>query len=148
MFSLRKGIWILMAVMITASVVPASADLRTVHKFKKVAIPFDMTHDEKKIEKGTFDFEIMVERSLRIWTLRISRRGKTLCALPGEILRDRPPVETEDTSPGVPEKPTFRIKKIPDENLAYFIFENPGLESGTVLFPYYIVRFKVGLAQE
>lgn len=148
MFSLRKRIWLLIAFMTIFSALSARADLRTVHKFKKVAIPFDMIHEETKIEKGTFDFEIMVERSLQMWTLRIIRKGKVLCALPGEILRDRAPRELGDQTSEVPEKPTFRAKKVPAEKMVHFIFENAGTETGALQFPYYVVRFKVGLAQE
>ncbi len=148
MFSLKRGIWLLTAFMTIMSVQPAGADIRTVHKFKKVAIPFGMIHEETKIEKGTFDFEIMVERSLRMWTLRVIKKGKVLCVLPGEVLRDRAPGELGDQTSEVPEKPTFRVKKVPAEGMAHLIFENAGVETGAQLFPYYVVRFKIGLAQE
>ena len=148
MLSFKRGIWLLISFVTVFAVLPAGADLRTVHKFKKVAIPFDMTHDGTKIEKGTFDFEILVERSLSMWTLRVIKKGKVLCALPGEVLRDRAPGAAGETMAEVPEKPTLKVKRVLDEKMAHLIFENSGVETGAMLFPYYVVRFKIGLTQE
>lgn len=148
MFSSRKVIWLLIIFTIVFLVLPVPADFRTVHMFKKVAIPFDMKYDDAILEKGTFDFEICADRTLNLWTLRIIKKGKILCSLPGDVLRDRPPGAHGEKMAGVPDEPTLKVKRIPKEKMAHITFENAGIETGTSLFPYYVVRFKISYEQE
>jgi len=143
-FCLRKGTWLLIVLAITLLVLPVAAEFRSVHMFKKVPIPFSMKHEDAIFEKGTYDFEICADRTLNIWAIRIIKKGKILCNLPGEVLRDRPPGTRGEKMAGVPDEPTFRVKRIPDERMAHLIFENAGMETGAEVFPYYIVRFKIG----
>lgn len=112
--------------------------------FKKVAIPFSMKHEDAILENGTYHFEVCADRSLSLWALRIIKKGKILCSLSGEVLRDRPPGELGEKMATVPDEPTLRVKRIPQEKMVHITFENSGIESGAVLFPYYIVRFKIG----
>ena|GEM_PF-1467188 len=148
MFSSRKVIWLLISFAIVFLVLPVASDLRTVHKFTKVAIPFDMKYNDAILEKGTFDFEICADRTLSLWTLRIIKRGKILCSLTGEVLRDRPPGALGDKMAGVPDEPTLKVKRIPEEKMVRITFENAGTETGAELFPYYVVRFKISYEQE
>lgn len=144
MFCLRKGTWLLIVFAITLLVLPVAAELRSVHRFAKVAIPFSMKHEDAILEKGTYDFEICADRTLNLWALRIIKKGKILCSLSGEVLRDRPPGEKGAKMATVPDEPTLRVKRIPQEKMAHITFENAGIESGAEIFPYYIVRFKIG----
>ncbi len=143
MFCLRKGTWLLIVFAITLLVLPVAAELRSVHRFTKVAIPFSMKHEDAILEKGTYDFEICADRTLSLWILRIIKKGKILCGLPGEVLWDRAPGELGQKMAGVPDEPTLRVKRIPEEKMAHITFENAGIESGAEIFPYYIVRFKI-----
>jgi hypothetical protein len=148
MFSLKKGIWIFFIFTMAYSVLPASAEFRTVHKFTRVTIPFDMKHDDALLKKGAYDFEICADRSVSLWILRIIRKGKILCALTGEVLRDQAPGAYGEKMAGVPDEPTLKVKRIPEEKIAHITFENAGIEAGAEVFPYYVVRFKISYEQE
>ncbi len=129
---------------ITLLVLPVAAELRAVHRFTKVAIPFSMKHEDAILEKATYDFEICADRTLNLWGLRIIKKGKILCSLSGEVLRDRAPGGLGEKMATVPDEPTLKVKRIPQEKMAHITFENAGIESGAEIFPYYIVRFKIG----
>lgn len=145
MFLLKKGIWLFLVFTIMYSVLPVSADFRTVHKFKKVAIPFDMKYEDALLEKGTYDFEICADRSLSLWNLRVIKKGKIFCALAGDVLRDQAPGARGENMAEVPDEPTLKIRRIPEEKMAHIIFENSG---SAHLFPYYVVRFNISYEQE
>jgi hypothetical protein len=124
-------------------VYPAIAQIRTVHKFKKVDIPFNLKHENLTLKKDRYDFEIIVHRTLQVWNLRIMKKGKVLCMLPGEVLRDRPPGAHGEEMSDVPEEPTLKIKRIPAKKMVYIIFETGKMETGTELLPYHKIRFKM-----
>jgi len=116
------------------------AQMKKVHKFKRVEVPFSMKHEDSIFEKGQYDFEIIAHRTLRTFHLRIIKKGKILCIVPGEILRDKPPGARGEEMKEVPEDPTLKIKKIPAEKIVNFIFEAGKL---THLYPCFKVRFQM-----
>lgn len=119
---------------------PAIADWRTVQIFKKVDVPFDMKHEDLVMEKGKFDFEILSERSLNIFQLKIYKKGKSLCAVPGKVLRDGLPGARGEEMEEVPEEPTLQMKRIPVKKAVYIIFETGKL---TEMFPGFVIRFEL-----
>ena len=49
----------------------AHAEWRTVMVFKKVNVPFNMIHEDLVMTKGQYNFEILSERSLSMFQLKI-----------------------------------------------------------------------------
>lgn len=120
---------------------PASAQWRKVSKFKGVGVPFNMKHKDLVMEKGKYDFEIWNNRSLRIFQLKIIKKGKTLCALPGKVLRDKLPGARGQEMEEVPDEPTLKMKRIPAKNIVHIIFEKGKLAE---VYPGYVIRFELG----
>jgi len=118
----------------------AGADWRTVQKFKKVDVPFDMKHEDLVMEKGQFDFEILCERSLNIFQLKIYKKGKSLCAITGKVLRDKLPGARGEEMEEVPDEPTLQMKRIPVKKAVYIIFETG---KQTEMFPGFVIRFEL-----
>jgi len=118
----------------------AGADWKTVQKFKKVDVPFDMKHEDLIMEKGQFDFEILSERSLNIFQLKIYKKGKSLCAVTGKVLRDRLPGARGEEMEEVPDEPTLQMKRIPVKKAVYIIFETG---KQTEMFPGFVIRFEL-----
>jgi len=118
----------------------AQADWRTVSIFKKVDIPFNMKHEDLIMKKGQFDFEILCERSLNIFQLKIYKKGKSLCAVTGKVLREGLPGARGEEMEEVPEEPTLQLKRIPVKKAVYIIFETGKL---TEIFPGFVIRFEL-----
>ncbi len=118
----------------------AKADWRTIQKFKKVNVPFNMKYEDLIMEKGQFDFEILSERSLSIFQLKIYNKGESLCAVPGKILRDGLPGARGEEMEEVPDEPTLQMKRIPIKKALYIIFETGKL---TEMFPGFVIRFEL-----
>ena len=119
---------------------PVRAQFRKINQFKKVEVPFNLKYKGSTFKKGKFDFEIIVHRSLNIFQLRITKKGKSLCIVPGKILRDYIPGRHGDKFPDIPEDPTLKIQRIPAKKEVNIIFETG---SQTEIFPCYKVRFKM-----
>jgi hypothetical protein len=119
---------------------PAIAQIRKVKKFKGVEVQFSLKHEDTVLKKDKYDFEIIVHRTLRQFYLRIIKKGKALCIVPGEILRDKPPGARGEEMPEVPEEPTLKISRIPAKKIANIIFETGKL---TEIFPCYKIRFQM-----
>lgn len=137
-----KRIFVSLSILIMISILfrPAIAQFRKVNKFKGVEVPFSLKHEDTVLKKGKYDFEIIVYRTLREFYLRIIKKGKTLCIVPGEILRDKPPGARGEEMPEVPEEPTLKISRIPAKKIANIIFETGKL---TEIFPCYKIRFQM-----
>ena len=118
----------------------AEADWRKVQIFKKVDVPFDMKYKDLIMEKGQFDFEILSERSLNIFQLKIYKKGKSLCAIDGKVLRDGLPGARGEKMEEVPDEPTLQIKRILVKKVVYFIFETGKLAH---LFPGFVIQFEL-----
>jgi len=119
---------------------PAMAQMRRVHIFKNVEIPFNLKHKNMVFEKGKYDFEILSERSLSMFKLRIIKKGKGLCILDGEILRAEPPGARGEKMEEVPDDPTLKINRIPLKNIVNIIVETGKL---TRIFPYHKLGFQM-----
>jgi len=120
---------------------PASAQWRKVNKFKRVEVPFNTKHKDLVMEKDKYDFEVWNNRSLGIFLLKIIKKGKTLCTLPGKILRDKLPGARGQEMEEVPDEDTLKMKRIPAKNIVHIIFERGRLEE---LYPGYVIRFELG----
>jgi hypothetical protein len=119
----------------------AGADWRTIQKFKQVDVPFDMKYEDLIMEKGQFDFEILSERSLNIFQLKIYKKGNSLCAITGKVLREGLPGARGEEMEEVPDEPTLQMKRIPVKKALYILFET-GKQSD--LFPGFVIRFELG----
>lgn len=119
----------------------AGADWRSIQKFKKVDVPFDMKYEDLIMEKGQFDFEILSERSLNIFQLKIYKKGKSLCGITGKVLRDGLPGTRGEEMEEVPDEPTLQMKRIPVKKALYIIFETGKL---TEIFPGFVIQFELG----
>jgi hypothetical protein len=120
---------------------PAKAEWRTIQVFKKVDVPFNMIHEDLIMQKGQFDFEILSERSLNIFQLKIYKKGKSLCAVTGKVLREGLPGARGEEMEEVPVEPTLQMKRIPVKKAVYIIFETGQL---TEMFPGFVIRFELG----
>lgn len=136
----RIFVYFLRILLIMIIICPAIAQMRKVHKFKKVEIPFNLVYEDSIFEKGKFDFEILANRSLKTFHLRIIKRGKNLCILPGEILRDKPPGARGEEMEEVPDDPTLKMKRIPAKKMVYIIFETG---KQTSVYPCFKIRFQI-----
>ena len=119
---------------------PALAQIRKVQKFKKVEIPFNLKHKDLIIKKGKYDFEIIAHRTLGIWNLRIQKKGKNICIVSGEVLRDKAPGARGDEMSDVPDDPTLKFRRIPAKKIVHIIFE---MGKTSYLYPCYKVRFQM-----
>lgn len=100
-----------------------------------------MKHEGLIMKKGKYNFEIWSHRSLSIFQLKIIKKGKTLCALQGKVLRDKLPGARGQKIEGVSDEDTFKIKRIPAENITRIIFQFGEL---SYLFPGQVIRFELG----
>jgi hypothetical protein len=112
---------------------PAFAQWEDVSSFKEVQIPFDLKYDEKIIKKGKYEVEILKHTGQTVYYLRIKKKGKKLCLIPGEYLKY---IDEKD----IPNKPKLRMRRNTAEKLLYIIFE-----SGTITwkYPKVKIRFKI-----
>jgi len=136
----RIFIYFLRILLIMIITCPAIAQMRKVHKFKNVEIPFNLVYEDSIFEKGKYDFEILANRSLLTFHLRIIKRGKNLCLLPGEILRDKPPGARGEEMEEVPDDPTLKTQRIPAKKMVYIIFEAGKLAA---VYPCFKIRFQI-----
>ena len=132
--------YVLRIFLIAAIICPAIAQMRKVHKFKKVEIPFNLVYEDSIFEKGKYDFEILANRSLQTFHLRIIKSGKNLCLLAGEILRDKPPGARGEEMEEVPDDPTLKMKRIPAKKMVHIIFE-AGKQAA--VYPCFQIRFQI-----
>lgn len=124
-------------------VMPVSAQLQSVVKFKGVEIPYNLKHEDTLIEIDKYDFEIFVleHDAQKLFFLGIKKGKKVLCHIPGERLQ----YETEflmelDKDPNIPDKSTLDMRIAPQEKSVIFIFE-AGKRAGA--YSYEKIRFKI-----
>ena len=91
---------------------PAFAQWEDVSSFKEVQIPFDLKYDEKIIKKGKYEVEILKHTGQTVYYLRIKKKGKKLCLIPGEYLKY---IDEKD----IPNKPKLRMRRNTAEKLLY-----------------------------
>lgn len=116
------------------------AQMKKVHKFKKVNFPLHLKHKDMTIEKGNYDLEIMAYRAVRQWGLKILKKGNTICMVPGEILRDECPGARGEKMEDIPEDPTLKMSRMPAKHAFFITFEAGKL---TQFYTCYKVRFQM-----
>ena len=119
---------------------PAMAALKKIQEFEDVNIPYDLIKDDVTIEKGEYDIEIWAYREVRQWSLKIIKKGKSLCVLNGAILRDECPGTRGEEMEDVPEEATLKMSRIPAIKTLNFIFE-AGWRTG--FYTCYKVKFPI-----
>lgn len=124
---------ILCALFISVLFLPALAQWEDVTSFKDVQVPFDLKYEDTIIKKGKYEVEVLKHTGQIAYYLRIKKGSKGLCLVNGEYLQYRD--ETE-----IPEKPTLRMRRNPEEKMLYII-----IETGTITwqYPKVKVRFKM-----
>ncbi|NOR15566.1 MAG: hypothetical protein GQ544_07675 [Candidatus Aminicenantes bacterium] len=112
---------------------PAFSQWEDVSSFKDVQIPFNLKYKDKIIKKGKYEIEILKHTAQTVYYLRIKKKGKRLCLVPGEYLKY---IDEKD----IPNKPILRMRRNTAEKLLYVIFE-----SGTITWKYPMIkiRFKI-----
>jgi len=119
---------------------PATAMTTRVYKFKGVAIPFDLKYKDSIFKKGKYDFEILFHHKQQVFYLKILKKGKGLCLIPGEKLKYKSYGWERLRDPKIPDQPTLRIKKYPTGKIVNIIFESG---KKTAIYPLVKVRFKL-----
>ena len=119
---------------------PARAEFRRVHRFRNVDIPFRLKYEGGVLARDQYDFEIIADRTLNMFKLRIAKKGKYLCLIDGEILISEAPGARGEKMEEVPDEPTLTLSRIPDKNVVDII-----VETGKIirLFPYHRIRFQM-----
>jgi len=131
---------LLISLLIALLVCPVTADLKKVQMFKKVNFPYNLIHDETTIEKGKYDILILAYREVRQWSLKIMKKGETLCILNGIILRDECPGARGEEMKDVPEEATLKLSRVPVKKILNIIFEAGWL---TEYYTCYKVKFPI-----
>jgi hypothetical protein len=119
---------------------PVIATVNKIYEFKGIQIPFNLKCGDSIIEKGEYNFEILVQPSTQMFHLRIKKKRKSICMVSGERLEYKSRGWDLMKDPKIPIKPTLRIKKDPIENVVYIIFESG---KKTFRYPLEKIRFKM-----
>lgn len=114
--------------------------LTKVYKFKDVEIPFNMKYEDSIIEKGKCEFEIIFNHGQQVFYLKIIKKRKGICLVPGDRKRYKSYGRERLRDPNIPDKPTLRIRKFPESKMLMVIFES-GKKAG--MFPLVWVIFKM-----
>ncbi len=119
-----------------------TAQMKSVYKFKNLQIPFDLKHNDSTFNKSKYDIEIL--RQQTTWYLRLIKNRKFLCTIIGTSLEYENKGTDKLEDPDIPDKPTLKMKKLPEENVLEIIFET-GKKAN--LYPFCKVSFKIGYAE-
>jgi hypothetical protein len=111
-----------------------------VYKFKDVIIPFKMKYGKSIMEKGKYEFEIMFNRGHQVFYLKIIKKRKGICLVPGDRKLYKSYGRERVKDPNIPLKPTLNIKKVPESKRLMIIFE-AGKEAR--MFRYALVIFNL-----
>lgn len=137
MFFKRNFVGLMGVVLILCLVFPLMAQKR-INIFKDVNIPFNMIHEDKVIEAGKYNFEILKYDSQVIFYLAIKKkRGQNLCLIPGERLTYS---NEEIESNKVPKKSGLSIKRNQAKKLVNIVYE---AGSKTAIFPLIKIRWQL-----
>jgi hypothetical protein len=112
-----------------------AADMNSICRFKKVAIPVDLRIGDAVLAKGDYDLEFLRANPLSYY-LRIMKKGKILHLVQGEEF-------LYDSSSTIPRKPTLKMLKNKAEKALVIVFE-----SGTDTTIYERVRARYRIAYE
>lgn len=134
---------VLLTIVLTASLCsPAYAQMERIYKFKKVQIPFNLKHEGSIVERGKYDLEFLKLQSQNAYYIRLIKKKKFIFTLPGEQLSYKSDKDgmLQFKDPNIPEDPTLRMQKDPNDKILYIIFETG---KKTTKNPFIKVRFKL-----
>jgi len=103
---------------------PGEAMLTQIYKFTGIQIPYDLKYEDFILEKGKYDFQILVHHKTQQLHLRILKKGKGICSVLGERLRYESYGRERMKDPNIPDQPTLKIIKHPTEKKVSIIFES------------------------
>ena len=84
-----------------------------------------MKHEDKLLEKGTYDFEVIKDMNQQLIHLRIKKKRKTICSVPGEKQRYRDlDIGALMSDPNIPDDPKLRFQRVPAKKVVNIIFES------------------------
>lgn len=104
-------------------------------KFKSVRIPYNLSHQDVVVEKGTYDLEALKNPNTPCCYLRFKKGKQVLCLIDGERLNFNP------TDPGIPDQPTPKFKKNAQEKKLLITVETGKAHRR---FPFLKLRFTLG----
>jgi len=118
---------------------PAFAQYLDLGKFKGVEIRSRLKFQDTVVEKGTYDFEALKNRTSPACYLRIKKGSKILCFIEGERLDYELIGAQKMSDPSIPDKPTLKMRKDPKEKIFYIFVET----GKSARFPFLKLRFKM-----
>jgi len=116
--------------------------LEELAEFEGVNVPFTLKHEDRVMEKGTFDF-IVLRNLPNTFMLRIKKRGKSVALISGGEKIDYPMQGSAvalERDPDIPKFAKLSMKKVPGENVLYVVVET-GKQARSC--PYHKIRFKL-----
>ena len=103
-----------------------SFQLKELCKFKSVDLPNRLKYEDVILEKGKYDLIVLRLKSntTPLYYLRIKKGGDVLCRIEGD-LSDYQSRGLADlmADPDVPDKPTLKLKRNPQEKVMIFTIE-------------------------
>jgi len=114
---------------------PAHAQMVELCEFKSVQIPYDLSHGDVVIEKGTYDLEALKNPTTPSCYLRFKKGKQVLCQIEGERL------EFDPTDDSYPDKPTLKFKRnVQEKKLLITVATGKAARR----FPLLKIRFTLG----
>ncbi len=125
---------IILALLVSSPIL--SNQLREICKFKGVDLPNTLLYEDLVMKKGKYDLIILRLKSntTPIYYLQMKKGGKVLCRIEGE-LSDYQARGLADlmADPEVPDKPTLKLKRNPQEKVMIFKIETGKKHRGAPL---------------
>ncbi len=116
------------------------AQMKSLHKFKGVKIPFKLVCKDSALKAGTYGLEFFKHETQPTFFLRILKGRKKLCLIQGEKLTYKTRGTKQLSDPDIPEKPKLRMRKNPTKKIITVIFET-GKKSR--VYPFTKVKFEI-----
>jgi hypothetical protein len=129
---------LLISIFVALLVSPSIAQWERVYYFKDVKVPFNLVHEDKILEKGKYDFEILKDFRQAIYYLRIKKKNKRICNILGEYLYYDQRGAINDLE--VPDKPKFGMRRNSVTKDVIIIFESGRKYTK---YPFVKIRFKM-----
>jgi hypothetical protein len=144
MLGKKGGGYLIGGLMIFLMAGPVAAQLADVSKFKGIQIPYTLKHEDKVLEKGRYDLEVVKERNSPTYYLMFKKKGKVVCLVKGEQLTVEVRAGARLTDASIPDSPRLKIKKDTAEKILIFTVET-GRHSRS---PFQLLKFKLGYEDE
>lgn len=98
--------------------------LTKVYIFKDVEIPFNMKYGDSIMKKGKYEFEIIFNRGHQVFYLKIIKKRKGICLVPGDRKQYKSYGRERLKDPNIPDKPRLSIRKFPESKMLMVTFES------------------------